>query len=227
MRKFTLFVIAALLSVVTFAQKQRVLPQAQRFERTLVKTAVQKTLSGSTAAKKNRVAKVVAGTELVTLPEGATPEVYYTTSGTFYAGTSTGWEDATADMKSVNVAVVGSDIYVQGLAYWFLEGWIKGSLDGTTATFPSGQLVGEDEYGPEYLVGSEDGATVSENIVFAFDATEGVLTATTALIVESGSAESLSPYCYWNSPVFSKEEPAGPELVVLPAGVELVEYALS
>lgn len=222
MKRFTILtMLVALFSITAFAQKrtaEKLVPmqskmlQVKPVERTAV-TAIQKA--------PRRVG------ELVTLPEGAVAETYYTASGKFYAGSSSGWSDATADMKSVQVAVVGSDIYVQGLAYWFKDGWIKGTVEGTTATFASGQLIGSDSSGDEFIVGSTDGATVSENIVFNFDAEAGTLEAVTTFILESGSTDEIQAYCYWQSPVFTKEEPAAPEVVVLPEGVEMKEYALT
>jgi len=158
MKKFTLMTLALLLSVVAFAQKgelRRAIPM-QKFQTVRMQGIDRK------AQTANPVASRRASGELVTLPAGLTAETYYTAAGKFYAGTESGWTDATADMPSVNVAISGSDIYVQGLAYWFKDGWIKGSLEGTTATFPNGQLVGEDSNGPEYLVGSSDGKTVSD-----------------------------------------------------------------
>ena len=201
-----------------FAQK-RSFENAQVFQgKTVNFSPVQKSLKSVTHR--------AGTTELVTLPAGTESETYYTASGTFYAGTSSGFQDATTEMTSVEVAVVNNDIYIQGLAYWFPDGWIKGTLNGTTAIFPNGQLIGEDEYGPEYIVGSEDAETVSD-ITFIFDSTKGTLTAATPLIIESGEADAISAYCYWNSPTFTKEEPAGPEVVELPACIELKEYSLS
>ena len=227
MRKFTLIAIAALISVMAFAQRQARLPQARVFERAVLQVApVQKTLK-TTATQQSRMAKAPEAGTLVEPPSGVTPETYYTNGGQFYKGTESGWSNATKDMSSINVAIDGTDIYIQGLAYWFDEAWVKGTLNGTTATFANGQLVGEDEYGPEYIVGSDDGKTLSEAIVFTFDSTNGVLEATTTYILESGSATEVSAYCYWENAVFTKEKPAEPETVTLPEGVELKEYALS
>ena len=129
--------------------------------------------------------RLATGVRQVTPPAEATVETWYTAEGSFYANGSSGWQDATADMETVSVAIDGTDIYIQGLAYWFEEGWIQGTINGTTATFANGQLVGEDEYGPEYIVGSEDGQTVSESIVFNYSAEEGVLEAVTTFILEN------------------------------------------
>lgn len=65
---------------------------------------------------------------LITPPETATVETYYTISGNFYIYGNQQWEDATADMPTINVAFDGSDIYIQGLAFWFKEAWIKDLL---------------------------------------------------------------------------------------------------
>lgn len=226
MKKYLLFAIAALMSVMAVAQKQRLVPLDQALQRTSITVApVQKAVKSP--AERTRHGVKAKAPELVTLPDEAVAETYYTASGAFYAAGSGSWIDATADMKTIQVAVVGTDIYIQGLAYWFPDGWIKGTIDGTTATFANGQLVGEDAEGPEYIVGSDDSETVSENIVFNFDAEAGVLEAETTYIFENEFEDEVSPYCFWDSPVFTRDEPAAPEPVVLPAGVELVEYALS
>ena len=158
--------------------------------------------------------------------EGLVSGTYFTTGGKFYAASNSSWQDATADMPSIEVTVDGSNISIAGLAYWFKEGAINGTIDGNTITFASGQLVGTDEYGDEFLVGSNDGETVAD-IVFVWDPTAKTLTASTKFILESGSATEVSPYCYWSNPVFAAEEPVAPEAVVLPDGAELVEYALT
>ena len=224
MKKFTIFAIAVLISVVAFAQKQRLLPQAQPVERVTLQASPIQKVAKATLPK--RVAKVEGVDEVVVLPDGVTPETYYTASGTFSVGSSDGFADYTSSMSSIQVAVSGSDIYIQGLAYYFEEGWIKGTLADGVATFANGQLIGEDDYGPEYLVGTNDGENVCD-IVFAFDAEAGELTAQTSLIVESAEAEAVAAYAYWSSPKFTKEEPAAPELVVLPDGVETVQYIMN
>lgn len=229
MKKFSLLAIAALMSVIAFAQApSQILKNAAPFSAQQTKMTVMG-LDRKAANQARKAPRRAA--ELVTLPEGATTVTYYTASGNLYAYASSGWTDITSRIKSVNVAVVGTDIYLQGLAYWFQEGWMKGTLDGTTATFPSGQLIGSDSYGDEFIVGSNDDATVSDatvsDIVFTFDADAGELTAVTPYIYESASATEIQPYCYWQNAKFTSEEPAGPEAVVLPEGVELKEYALS
>lgn len=70
--------------------------------------------------------------ELVTPPETANVETWYTVDGALYVNSPTGTQSR---QPSIHVAIDGTDIYLQGLAYWFDEGWIKGTISGTTATF--------------------------------------------------------------------------------------------
>lgn len=159
-------------------------------------------------------------------PATAIVETWYTTDGKFYLYSS-GWNDFTSDMNTIKVAIDGSDIYIQGLAYWFNEAWVQGTINGTTATFANNQLLGEDSYGAEYLTGSDDSETISESIVFNYDATEGVLSAVTKFLIENSSTTEISPYCYWLNPTFSKTEPVKPEVVVVPEGLTINEYVMT
>ena len=159
-------------------------------------------------------------------PSTATVETWYTVDGSFYISSSTRIE-YTQNMASINLAIDGDDIYLQGLAYWFPEAWVKGTISGATAVFDNGQLLGEDEYGEEFFCGSDDGSTVSENITFAYDAEEGTLSAVTKFMFESSSAVEVRAYTYWRQPVFSKTAPEKPESVVLPEGAVTENYLMT
>ncbi len=152
--------------------------------------------------------------DLVTPPETATVETWYTIDGQFLVNTSEGFEDYTSAIGTVNVAIDGDDLYIQGLAYYFDEAWIKGTIVGDEVIFDNSQYVGEDDYGPEYLVGTDDGETLSDFIVFSYDAEQGILSAVTPIIVESGEAEELYPYAFWAQPTFTN---VIPDLVTPPA----------
>ncbi len=156
-----------------------------------------------------------------------TSGTYYTASGSFYNNTASGWQDATSGMSSIEVTVNGTNVTITGLAYWFKDGAIHGTMDGNTITFANGQLVGADEDGDEFLVGSNDGETVAESIVFVYDPTKKTLTAQNTFLAESASATALKPYAYWYNAVFSADEPETPELVELPTGATVVEYKMA
>ena len=166
--------------------------------------------------------------ELVTPSSTATVETLYTIGGKFYAYGSSGWSDYTAGMNTIQVAIDGEDMYIQGLAYWFKEAWIKGKIgENNMVLFDNGQLIGEDNDGAEYIVGSNDGTTLSDGILFNYYPDYGILECVTDYIIESGAADAISPYCYWTKPTFSKEEPVAPEVVVVPDGLVAEEYSLS
>ena len=139
--------------------------------------------------------------ELVTLPDGAEVETW-TIEGTFT--TEEGADDV---QEATQVAIVGTDIYVQGLAYYFEDAWLKGTIADGEATFPSGQFVGEDEYGKEYMLGSDDGETIND-IVFTYDAEAKTLTQKTAYIFENGDSKTeFNFYGYWTDVVLYAGEP--------------------
>ena len=167
----------------------------------------------------------------VTPPTTAQVETWYTAGGQFMAYGRFGFEDQTASMPTVNVAFDGDNVYIQGLAHYYPEGWIKGTINGNTAVFDNGQLAGNDGFGTYYILGSNDGATTSENIVFNYDAVQGVLEATTAYIIESSESSAseggISAYAFWYQPKFTKEQPKGPEQVVAPEGLQTEEWAVS
>ena len=227
MKRITLLsMLLVLLSVTAFAQKGMNLRQLhgkiQSPSKMMTKAkCISRRLQPAVSAP------VLNADEMVTPPETATVETWYTTEGNFLIAGTSDWEDGTSDMKTINVAIDGEDLYLQGMGYWFKEGWIKGKIDGTTVLFPNGQLIGEDEYGPEYIVGSDDGQNVSDGIVFNYDAEGGILAAATSFILENSTTNTVAPYCYWYQPTFTREAPPAPEVVVAPEGLVTEEYVIS
>lgn len=219
MKKFTLFAIAALISVVAFAQKpnQFLRTNPIPFEQTQLKTK-----AVSHPATVRQAPRRSLG--LVTPPETAVAETYYTASGKLLVYTSNGFADG--GRESIQVIVDGTDIYIAGLAYWVENAWIKGTIDGTTATFPAAQQVDDDASYPEWISGSEDGETVCD-LVFNFDQENGILECVTTYIGECAAEDAFSVYAYWNQPIFTKEMPAAPEVVVLPDGLEILPYVMT
>jgi hypothetical protein len=228
MKKFTLISALMLFAVVAFAQRNVNMPKAKALP-VQAKMAQQVKALDRKATTTMRKAPRKAD-ELVTAPNAG--EQWYIADGGLYKGTQSGWTDVTSE-ANIYVCIDGSDIYIQGLAYWFPESWIKGTISGSTATFPCGQKVGEDDYGPEYMVGQPAGAETGEepgvDIVFDYDAEAGTLSlnASVEAILESASPNALNQtYCYWYGLVLSKNAPeVGPielegELVTPPAGLE-------
>ena len=223
MKRFTLLtMLVALLSVTAFAQKGlRLLPMKDAPQTSNIKM---KAIDRKAQPVANRTRR--AGDELVTPPATAEVETWYLIGGKFYAYGQSGWVDATSDMPTIYVAIDGDDMYIQGLAYWFKDGWIKGKINDYMVLFDNGQFVGEDSYGPEYIIGSNDGETLSDGILFNYSAEYGVLECVTDFLLESAKADEIAAYCYWSKPTFSKEEPADPEVVVAPEDLVVEDYIL-
>ena len=77
--------------------------------------------------------------ELVQLPEGAEPVPFLYTSYD---------EDSNKYVELKSVYVDGNDVYMSGLSTDLdADAWVKGTKDGNTVTFPSGQYVGEVDLG--------------------------------------------------------------------------------
>ncbi|MBQ9672144.1 MAG: hypothetical protein IJV34_04760 [Prevotella sp.] len=154
---------------------------------------------------------------LVEVPETATIEEW-TLEGTYATN-----KGSQALQFATQVAFDGNDIYVQGLAYYFEEAWIKGTIANGVATFPTGQFVGEDDYGKEYLLGY-DNSTITD-IQFTYDAEAKTLTQKTNYILENGdSREELSFYGYWYNVQLYAGAPEVLEPVEAPADLATETY---
>ncbi|MBO4849532.1 MAG: hypothetical protein J5529_01375 [Prevotella sp.] len=222
MRKITLLtVLYTLIGVVAFAQKDlgRLPMEDMQSPSPAFKCLDRHTIPATQATMNAEI-------ELVTPPATAQVETWYTIDGKFIANSPYGVQDFTSMMPTINVAIDGSDIYIQGLAYYFRDGWIKGTIDGNKASFPNGQVVGEDDFGIEYFCGANDAETLVDNIVFNYDAEAGLMESATIYLLENSNATEPSPYSYWYRPVFSKTEPAS-KLVSLPEGVVAEDWVIT
>lgn len=162
---------------------------------------------------------------LVELPDGVEAESW-TLEGVY--GTSYGYEDQQIETE---VAFDGNDIYVKGLAYYFEDSWVKGTIENGIATFPSGQFVGMDDEGSEYMIGvnviegDEEDEYVITDFQYAYDAEARTLTQMTPLILEnSDTYVEIAPWGYWLYSYFYAGEPIVLEPVQAPEGLETEAY---
>ena len=73
--------------------------------------------------------------EIITLPEGLTPEYY------LFKGLDSSYDEPKEKTSEVEVAIDGQDVYIKGLSISFpVEGWAKGTLEGNTLTIPQTYL---------------------------------------------------------------------------------------
>lgn len=152
--------------------------------------------------------------DVVTLPDGLTPKQYEL--GCLVA----------AHPEHVQVAQDGKDLYVQGLCAALPEAWIKGSIEGNTASFPSKQYLG--------LLQDADGLS-TDLFFFGTDDQMVVQPLTVEYIPESDTYQA-----YFQHVVFANESANQSfgsmrdifflngirELVELPSDAEVKQYRL-
>lgn len=231
MRKTTLLMLLLALCTLSFAQRplQRHIKQLPKSPVTQVaQPAASINLDAKATSIAQRQARKSATTarraprkaEAVTPPTTA-ETVSYIIEGENYQYSSSA-EDFVlqSSFSPANGAVVidGSDIYIQGLAHWLPESWVKGTIDGATVTVPSFQYLGEDSYGAEYLVGNNLDGTEEKDIVFAYDAETGKLTLDENTRIEE-TDENKDQFGYWKNLSMAPGKIEKPDVVVVPDGL--------
>ena len=156
--------------------------------------------------------------DLVKVPEGAVIEDDWTIEGSFRTNSA-----VYSVCKSTQVAFDGNDIYIKGLPYYFPDAWLKGTINGNTATFASGQFVGENDYGQHFMVGSFNGSDIVD-IDFSYDSQFKVFTLLTYLMENSTPNTKMSYYGYYSDLIVYKGEPKNTELVEVPEGLKTETY---
>ncbi len=134
--------------------------------------------------------------DVVMLPDGAEVETWYLSANN---------GDNAAVTEEVHVAIVDGEIYVQGLCSYLPDAWVKGTIDGETATFASGQFYGT--YAGQYnffFVGF--GEAIGDDVVFTYDAKNGVLTTKNIIILGSDKNASKMYDNYYNV-VITRDRP--------------------
>lgn len=162
-----------------------------------------------------------AGTA-VTLPAGVTAEEY-TLNITYSISQQNGFVDSSKEFTAL-VAFDGNDVYISGLAYYFQSAYVKGTLANGKVTFASGQFVGSDMYGDEYLSSytlSSDDTPIISDFTFNYDA----LTRTLAFDGQTVVAETPEPnggglFAYIKSAVYTPGAVIRPNPVEVPENLE-------
>ena len=134
--------------------------------------------------------------EPVVLPEGAVVNNWY-----FVAYDS----EETFVRKEVGVAFVDNDIYVQGICDYLPEAWVKGTIDGETATFANGQFYGTFNNQYDLFFVGYSAAGVGD-VVFTYDAEQGILT-TDNYIVLANDANMSQTYDYYTAVEITRDRP--------------------
>ena len=158
---------------------------------------------------------------LVEVPADAVIETDWHFDGIYR--TSQGASDVT---DNTEVAFVGNDVYVKGIPYYFTDSWMKGTISDGKAVFASGQFVGEDDYGKEYMLGY-DGENIVD-IVFSYDEENHIFSLETPYILENGDSKTeLSMWGYYTYLDIIKGEVIPDEPVVAPADLVTEDYVFA
>ena len=170
--------------------------------------------------------------QLVELPEGVEAEAWALEG--FYSNGESGMDI----LQSTEVAIVGNDIYVKGLAYYFEDAWLKGTIEDGIATFPAGQFVGEDKYGKEYMNGYDEVDEDAEeydicDIQYYYDAEAKTLTQATLYVLECGTKSGydedgeLSVWGWWEVSNLHAGDPIEKVAVEVPEDLVTEDYLFS
>ena len=95
--------------------------------------------------------------------------------------TEAGWALGAFGTNRVTVAIDGSTIYVKGFSKNCPDGWVRGTIDGNTVTFPRNQYLGKgindnvDYYFWGEYTTNVNSPTVAD-VIFTYDANIGMLT---------------------------------------------------
>lgn len=187
-------------------------------------SAVAQNLQGKVRAKSLFQAK--AQEQLVVLPDGVSSEDYTMTISQ-YAYTPDGMVNV-GGKRTVQVAFDGQDVYVSGLPLYFRGSYVKGTLNAEGQyVFKSGQFVGQDESGNEYLNGytyTEEGMVVTD-YCFDYNAETRTLELNFDYTLgESDSPESLDVYTQIYSVSFTPGALNLPDVVTPPEGIETATW---
>lgn len=137
---------------------------------------------------------VPPSTELVTLPEGAQVSGWYLNGNSVSSSATTAIKN-----KSINVAFVGNDIYVQGISKNFPQAWVKGTIDGTNITFEKFQYVGNTQNLDCWLIGYNSTTSEIKDAAATYDATTKTITFTDNIFINADAFRVY--YAEWYSDV--------------------------
>ena len=129
-----------------------------------------------------------------------------------YVVTARNYDDEADVNASVFIGFDGNDVYIQGLCTYIADAWVKGTLDGTTITFPYGQFFGTYSDYDMYL-----NVLMSKDVVFTYDAEAGTLTAQNEFFLVDNSQYYFDSYrgCVIKKVTEKAVMPADPQITSL------------
>ena len=174
-------------------------------------------MKGQKASGKKSTKGVSLKADKVTVTPPANAEVEYWSISSTYYYYNNGWQN-TSYNNSVKVAIDGNDIYIAGLCVYIEDAWVKGTINGSTVTFPSPQYYGSITQDGEtydfWFVGENSNGNEQNNVSFSYNATIGKLTMTTDHIATKTADTDGSWYGWHESVVITRPLPPDPEFTI-------------
>ena len=130
--------------------------------------------------------------QLVNVPDGVEIEDGWKIVGNFY----TSEEENISVSRSAQVAFDGNDVYIKGIPYYAPDAWLKGTINGNVATFPTGQYVGTTSNGKEYMVGLDLDSNVTD-IEFTYNSYAKTFILSTMAILETPTRNKYNYYGFY------------------------------
>lgn len=128
--------------------------------------------------------------------------------------------------RMIDMGDSGNEVYVKGISELFPEAWVKGTREGNTVTFKSGQLLGISRDVWNYFYGGtydpvENRLSMGESIVFNYDeATQTYTCAENAAFFSNGSTETVLWTSFARNPIIKVQDSNAPVTLMAPAFVD-------
>lgn len=136
----------------------------------------------------------------VTPPTDATIE-QWTVAFNYHYNTDSG-EEVEAVSEAMQVATSGTDIYFNLPNPITGNAWVKGTFDGSTATFTRGQYIGSYGGQPAYLDALDDNGLADLNMYYMSDKGQFY---TLQYVLINSSLTANQPWCYYTDMTVTKE----------------------
>lgn len=155
----------------------------------------------------------------VEAPNDMEIETYVFSATDYYTGNTTSY--------GINVGFYGNEVYIQGICSDFPDAWIKGSVEDNQLIFPTGQLLTTYAMYNIWFLGYGD--TGVEDVVFAYDAEQGIMSTNQWIIINIDKydiAEGANCWSIYADPItiqYVNEQAGTPENPII-SGINFSNY---
>ncbi len=108
------------------------------------------------------------------------------------------YEDDPIKGAKTKVGVKGNEVYVQGLFTVMPEAWVKGTKEGSTVTFKTGQWMGDAESGDAIYLVALNGEEIGD-VVYTYDEAKDVYTQQSSYVVFTVKPDAVLFYAAYET----------------------------